>query len=82
MGCSKNHIMYWGVFTVIIIAWILPKVCTNITIINICFCAFSHHSSLYLAKFPLRFAQNNTNHQQYVAFTCFMTETVLQIHLL
>ena len=29
MGCSKNYIMYWGVFTVIIIACSPRKVCTN-----------------------------------------------------
>lgn len=29
MGCSKNYIMYWGVFTVIIIACSQGKVCTN-----------------------------------------------------
>ena len=31
MGYSKNYIMYWGVFTVIIIAWTPAKVCTNLT---------------------------------------------------
>ena len=31
MGYSKNYIMYWGVFTVIIIPWTHAKVCTNLT---------------------------------------------------
>ena len=31
MGYSKNYIMYWGIFTVIIIAWTPAKVCTNLT---------------------------------------------------
>ncbi len=30
MGCSKNYIMYWGVFTVIIITSVNKKVCTNL----------------------------------------------------
>ena len=29
MGCSKNYIMYWGVFTVIIVSCSQGKVCTN-----------------------------------------------------
>ena len=29
MGCSKNYIMYWGVFTVIIVPYVPRKVCTN-----------------------------------------------------
>ena len=39
MGYSKNYIMYWGVFTVIIIAWMPAEVCTNFTKVYICFCA-------------------------------------------
>ena len=31
MGCSKNYIMYWGVFTVYIVPWHKRKVCTNFT---------------------------------------------------
>ena len=31
MGCSKNYIMYWGVFTMFIIAMVNRKVCINIT---------------------------------------------------
>ncbi len=31
MGYSKNYIMYWGVFTGIIIAWTYRKVCTKFT---------------------------------------------------
>lgn len=64
MGCSKNYIMYWGVFTIVIIAWCNPKVCTNITIFYIIFCAISlpifsvfpncaiiRHLSLFLCHF-------------------------------
>jgi len=29
MGCSKNYIMYWGVFTLIIVPFSHSKVCTN-----------------------------------------------------
>ena len=39
MGYSKNYIMYWGVFTVIIIAWVVPKVLPNITKNETIFCA-------------------------------------------
>ena len=39
MGYSKNYIMYWGVFTVIIIARSADEVCTNFTKVVICFCA-------------------------------------------
>ncbi len=39
MGIVKLYIMYWGVFTVIIIAWVAPKVLPNITKIKIDFCA-------------------------------------------
>ena len=31
MGYSKNYIMYWGVFTGIIVAWTHRKVCTKFT---------------------------------------------------
>ena len=39
MGIVKLYIMYWGVFTVIIIAWVVPKVLPNITKIETIFCA-------------------------------------------
>ena len=39
MGIVKLYIMYWGVFTVIIIAWVAPKVLPNITKIETIFCA-------------------------------------------
>ena len=39
MGIVKLYIMYWGVFTVIIIAWVAPKVLPNITKNEIGFCA-------------------------------------------
>ena len=39
MGYSKNYIMYWGVFTVIIIAWFPKEVCTNFTKVHVRFCA-------------------------------------------
>ena len=39
MGIVKLYIMYWGVFTVIIIAWVAPKVLPNITKNEIDFCA-------------------------------------------
>ena len=39
MGIVKLYIMYWGVFTVIIIAWVAPKVLPNITKNGIGFCA-------------------------------------------
>ena len=42
MGCSKNYIMYWGVFTVIIVAQEYKKVCTNLTKFEIFFCADCH----------------------------------------
>lgn len=38
MGIVKLYIMYWGVFTVIIIAWVAPKVLPNITKIETIFC--------------------------------------------
>ena len=38
MGIVKLYIMYWGVFTVIIIAWVVPKVLPNITKNEIIFC--------------------------------------------
>ena len=38
MGYSKNYIMYWGVFTVIIVPWIYAEVCTNFTKVKHCFC--------------------------------------------
>ena len=41
MGYSKNYIMYWGVFTVIIIAWLPREVCTNFTKVYMRFCAIS-----------------------------------------
>lgn len=40
MGCSKNYIMYWGVFTVYIIARVQKKVCTNLTKFQTFFYAF------------------------------------------
>lgn len=40
MGCSKNYIMYWGVFTVFIVPCVHQKVCTKFTKFNIFFCAF------------------------------------------
>ena len=39
MGIVKLYIMYWGVFTVIIIAWVVPKVLLNITKNETIFCA-------------------------------------------
>ena len=39
MGIVKLYIMYWGVFTVIIIAWVVPKVLPNITKNGTIFCA-------------------------------------------
>ena len=39
MGYSKNYIMYWGVFTGIIIACAYKKVCTNIPKFSTSFCA-------------------------------------------
>ena len=39
MGIVKLYIMYWGVFTVIIIAWVAPKVLPNITKSKRNFCA-------------------------------------------
>ena len=39
MGIVKLYIMYWGVFTVIIIAWVVPKVLPNFTKIETIFCA-------------------------------------------
>ena len=38
MGIVKLYIMYWGVFTVIIIAWVVPKVLPNITENETIFC--------------------------------------------
>ena len=38
MGIVKLYIMYWGVFTVIIIAWVVPKVLPNITKNETIFC--------------------------------------------
>ena len=40
MGCSKNYIMYWGVFTVIIVPRFPGKVCTNFTKMMFVFYAF------------------------------------------
>ncbi|EJW92893.1 hypothetical protein EVA_19001 [gut metagenome] len=40
MGCSKNYIMYWGVFTVIIVSCGKEKVCTNFTKFGTLFCYF------------------------------------------
>ncbi len=37
MGCSKNYIMYWGVFTIIIVHRSAQKVCTNLTKFEIIF---------------------------------------------
>ena len=47
MGCSQNYIMYWGVFTLIIVPFSHSKVCTNFTKVAHAFCAlcivpFSH----------------------------------------
>lgn len=39
MGIVKLYIMYWGVFTVIIIAWVVLKVLPNITKNETIFCA-------------------------------------------
>ena len=39
MGIVKLYIMYWGGFTVIIIAWVVPKVLPNITKNETIFCA-------------------------------------------
>ena len=39
MGIVKLYIMYWGVFTVIIIAWVVLKVLPNITKNGTIFCA-------------------------------------------
>ncbi len=39
MGIVKLYIMYWGGFTVIIIAWVVPKVLPNITKDETIFCA-------------------------------------------
>ena len=58
MGCSKNHIMYWGVFTLIIIAWSTDEVCIKFTIFTICFCAFLQQPSASFDKFPLQIAQH------------------------
>ena len=40
MGCSKNYIMYWGVFTLIIVSPLPFKVCTNFTKVAFAFYAF------------------------------------------
>ena len=37
MGYSKNYIMYWGVFTVIIISCFHGEVCTNVKKLINCF---------------------------------------------
>ena len=39
MGIVKLYIMYWGVFTVILIAWVVPQVVRNITKNETSFCA-------------------------------------------
>ena len=38
MVIVKFYIIYWGFFTVIIIAWVVPKVLTNITKNETIFC--------------------------------------------
>ena len=60
MGCSKNYIMYWGVFTVIIIPWYYEKVCTNLIFFQGFFYSLFHryspHVSLHfgiLYNFPV-----------------------------
>ena len=53
MGCSKNYIMYWGVFTVIIIACSPRKVCTNMDF----FCAVFY--SFFADKKNLIFSLRN-----------------------
>ena len=53
MGCSKNYIMYWGVFTVIIIACSQGKVCTNMDF----FCAIFY--SFFYGKKALIFSLRN-----------------------
>ena len=51
MGIVKN-IMYWGVFTGIIISWFYRKVCTKINFFQETICAILvFHSTLYL-KLP------------------------------
>ena len=39
--CSKNYIMYWGVFTILIISPHPPKVCTKFIKMSFTFCQFS-----------------------------------------
>jgi hypothetical protein len=50
MGYSKNYIMYWGVFTGIILPLVLPKVCTKFTkvIPHLLYMVYSTFSLFYL----------------------------------
>ena len=40
MGCSKKYIMYWGVFTLIIVSWTQSEVFTILTNFVDFFCAY------------------------------------------
>ena len=47
MGYSKNYIMYWGVFTLIIISCLPFEVCTNFTYFCTYFCAYSTYFDIF-----------------------------------
>ena len=53
MGIVKLYIMYWGVFTVIIIAWVAPKVLPNITKNETIFCAKLTKNDLFRIAIPI-----------------------------
>ena len=84
MGCSKNHIMYWGVFTLIIIAWSADEVCTKFTKITTYFCALLQHPPVCYDKIPLQVAQHMPKTGTCVVWQPIgaMTGTALQIRLL
>ena len=52
MGCSKNYIMYWGVFTVIIITSVNRKVCTNLIFFTLIFYPYLHLTKKPQKIFP------------------------------